>query len=312
MRVFLFMSICSCMLSFSQPLLVDQGELIFSGVAGKRSEPRGFTLWNQSDEALEGLTLKLTGRNADCFQTLEKSPVSLKPNGCITADLVFVPPKGRLGVLKAECQVVNSAGEIKTSVALAGLSAIGVEGDREPTLQRIVETLGLQLDVGWNSLHSDTGPTLQGDEIRQQRFRKASAGDVKLEPVARYSPNFLLPTAALEAPELHPIGTLGLKTRTRAEHNALFPSLASGTTCFDPGNAVFGIFTSSPSHVAYTEDVWNSRLEPKHVKHAVRIFPVQRRAGKPVKNVFLICFEEAKNGDYQDYVFLLCNVVPEE
>ena len=44
--------------------------------------------------------------------------------------------------------------------------------------------------------------------------------------------------------------------------------------------------------------------------HATRIYPVKDRAGQLVPNAYLVTFEDATNGDYQDYVFLLTNVRP--
>jgi hypothetical protein len=40
-------------------------------------------------------------------------------------------------------------------------------------------------------------------------------------------------------------------------------------------------------------------------KHGVRSYPLKDRAGNPVANSFLVSFEEAKNGAYNDYVFVL-------
>jgi hypothetical protein len=37
---------------------------------------------------------------------------------------------------------------------------------------------------------------------------------------------------------------------------------------------------------------------------------MKNRLGQPAENSYLICFEDASNGDYQDYVFVLSNVIP--
>ncbi len=42
----------------------------------------------------------------------------------------------------------------------------------------------------------------------------------------------------------------------------------------------------------------------------VRTYPLKDRAGVAIANAYLVCFEEAANGDYQDYVFTLSNVTP--
>jgi len=64
--------------------------------------------------------------------------------------------------------------------------------------------------------------------------------------------------------------------------------------------------------VAYSKDALNARLEPKHAAHAVRVYPARERVGQLLSHAYLICFEEATNGDYLDYVFLLSNADPVE
>lgn len=43
--------------------------------------------------------------------------------------------------------------------------------------------------------------------------------------------------------------------------------------------------------------------------HRVRSYPVKDRQGQ-VNNKYLVAFEDATNGDYQDYIFILNNVIP--
>ena len=45
-------------------------------------------------------------------------------------------------------------------------------------------------------------------------------------------------------------------------------------------------------------------------QHRVRAFSLRDAQGSVVPGSFLIGGEEAKNGDYQDYVFVLTNVEP--
>ena len=44
------------------------------------------------------------------------------------------------------------------------------------------------------------------------------------------------------------------------------------------------------------------------VPHAARIYPAKNRAGIAIPNTYLVAFEDASNGDYQDYVFEVSNV----
>jgi hypothetical protein len=169
------------------------------------------------------------------------------------------------------------------------------------------------VDIGWAGHRTHVKAELVGPEIPEPRFRQANPGPVNLIPVARYSPNFLPPfgyyRGATSRPGLTAIATLALASPSRYEHNCLKPSLASGDTEFDPGAEPFGLFTSSPTHVAYSQDDVNALLELTHIAHATPIYAAKDRQGHPMPNTYLVCFEEASNGDYQDYVFLINNVV---
>ena len=102
---------------------------------------------------------------------------------------------------------------------------------------------------------------------------------------------------------------VGVQSGTEgSEHQALFPELNSGGTSFNPGSASFGIYVESNTfgRFNYTED----ELNTGGVAHRVRTYPLKDRDGQTVQNSYLICFEDATNGDYQDYVYVLSNVKP--
>ncbi|MDQ8185899.1 hypothetical protein QEH53_09905 [Pelagicoccus sp. SDUM812002] len=295
-------------------LLVDSDRLLFSSPQERETEPESFIVFNHSDEVMENLSFRITEDDTEAFALKTEHSLSLGPGSSISAKVVFAPAAGALGVLRGRCELVSDKGVPLGSVELVGLSAPGLEGHGEATLSQAVEALGLGIDVGWESLGNHTRSELVGEEVRAGTFRKASPGLVTIRPVARYSPDFLLPFGIYDAgeaePSLRTVGTLAEATKTRFEQNCLMPSLASGTIECDPGDMEFGIFTASPSHVAYTQDEVNERLEPEHVAHAVRVYPAKDERGVRILNTFLVCFEEARNGDYQDYVFLVSNVAP--
>jgi hypothetical protein len=49
---------------------------------------------------------------------------------------------------------------------------------------------------------------------------------------------------------------------------------------------------------------------PANAVRAVRIYPIKDKTGKILNDTYLLCFEEAKNGDYNDYVFVVKNITP--
>jgi hypothetical protein len=42
--------------------------------------------------------------------------------------------------------------------------------------------------------------------------------------------------------------------------------------------------------------------------HRVKVFPLADATGTAIPQSYLVAVEEASNGDYQDYVFVLSNV----
>lgn len=294
----------------------DQSRLIFSGVQGLETDPLTLTLTSFFHADIENLRWEITGENRDHFSVSSAGRFELTPNQSATQQFTFNPQADTVGYLKAAARLVGDNDESYLSIDLYGLSAIGLEGSREPGLYLITDTVGLSIDLGWRSHNTHTRPELIGSEIALQRFKKANPGQITLTPIARYSPDFLLPFGYYRVKDgnaaLTPVGTLALKTATSFQQNCLYPRLASGDTRFDPGAEPFGVFTSSPSHVAYSEDSVNEKLEPEHIARAARVYPAMDRSGDPIVNTYLICFEEATNGDYQDYVFLIDNVVAVE
>jgi hypothetical protein len=92
----------------------------------------------------------------------------------------------------------------------------------------------------------------------------------------------------------------------------------TGSTSFDPGAGAFGVWVytdqlsqrfdtggvATNGDYAYSEDAPNS---PSNV-HRTKAYPLKDAAGAVVAGSYLLAVEEAGNGDYQDYVFVLSNV----
>ena len=226
--------------------------------------------------------------------------------------IVFKPENGLIGISRARLKALNAKGEVVNEIALTGLSTKALEGENEPPLSRVFEALGYQIDLGWTSLANHCKPERQGDEIAAAMFKKAGKGEVRITAVARYSPDFELPfgyyTNETDGPEKHLVGTLA-KAGNFPEHQTLFPRVA-GSTSFDPQDSRFGFYVSGPDHAAWSEDLWNMVYHSENVAHATRIYQAIDADNKVLKNAYFVCFEEASNGDYNDYVFLVENVKP--
>jgi hypothetical protein len=161
--------------------------------------------------------------------------------------------------------------------------------------------LGYAVDVGGDGLLSTTTP-LVGTEVAAPRFKAAGAAAIELIPVARYSPQEPIPYGYYNAGGEVEVGVIA-----DGQYQALNPTTEPGSQpSFAAPAGEFGLFTTSKTHQTYTEDSKNTAA----TKHAVRTYPLKDRSGAALANAYLVCFEEAANGDYQDYVFTLWNVVP--
>jgi hypothetical protein len=279
-------------------------EMIFSAIKGTASKPD--TTWIPSVKLGK---ITISGDDASFFKVVtptSKQKPARKTNAIVT---VFEPPETFVGIAKATLNIKNLNQEIN----LTGLSTKGLEGENEAPLAQIVEALGYKVDVGWTTLPNHLHPDLQGEELKPTLFTKAGEGNVEMIPVARYSPdfpvNFGYYTPSKNGPVQHQAGILSVAGQY-PEHQTLFPGLSVGQSSFDPGDDAFGFYAISPTHTVYSEDIWNILFYRAHASHAMRIYPVHDKNGVNMKNTYLVCMEEASNGDYNDYVFLVKNVKP--
>ncbi|MEH6406297.1 MAG: hypothetical protein V7767_03365 [Leeuwenhoekiella sp.] len=316
MKVFGLIFLFSCCLIF--PSLKAQNlsnstnfqEVSVSAIKGDSS--RTGKIIFRSAKKLKKVSASIKGDNAALFKITSKIPEVVGKNDSIVIDISFYP-KEFLGVAEAEL-VLNSEENKIHSFTVRGLSTKGLEGGKEPPFEKVLQALGFKTEIGWTTLSNHTRSELQGEELPQTLFKKANTGDVEMNAVARYSPKFALPfgyfvTEDSGNPVLKEVGVLA-NTKDYPEHQTLYPTLERGSTSFDPKDQSFGFYTTGPTHTAYSIDRMNILLSKKFVAHACRIFPVRDSAGVILPNQYLVCFEEAQNGDYQDYVFVVKNIEP--
>ncbi|MEO1712678.1 MAG: T9SS type A sorting domain-containing protein, partial [Bacteroidota bacterium] len=286
----------------------DKDELIFDVVRNNTSPSQTVTVTNNGGGQLQISGTSVTN-NLFSISSNHTFPINLNAGESQSFDLVFSPSNSDIGDFSGNLIIQsNSANNPNLSIGLYGLSLRGFEGSNEPPLQDVVNTLGYAINVGWTTLSDGTQSVLKGEEVLVQLFEKAGSGDVGILPVARYSPLEELPFGYYLNNNDNPIHTeVGNLSGAFGEHQALFPALASGATSFDPGSQVFGIYTESNffNRFNYTEDQVNVG-----VARRVRTYPMKDRSGQPIANSYLVCFEDATNGDYQDYCFVLSNVQP--
>ncbi|MGB3776423.1 MAG: hypothetical protein WA951_14285, partial [Leeuwenhoekiella sp.] len=290
-------------------------ELIFETVInnqGAKTQTKEITISNSGLSDLEISSISLQGNFANQFNDLGVNGQQIvAPGQSFTFSVTYAPDQNTNNLGYQDAEIVftnNSPDEPNFSIGLFGLKKQGYEGDFEPALQDIVNTLGLGIDVGWTGLTTTTDAQLQGDEIQFSQWIQATDAPVTITPVGRYSPSEELPFGWFTTDgdlQRNEIGVLqdGIDNAQR-----LYPPVVSGDTIFNPQGALFGVYVFSE-----TFDRFNYSLDSLNtggVAHRVRSYPIMDRQGEPVDNKFLVTFEDATNGDYQDYMFILNNVIP--
>jgi hypothetical protein len=272
--------------------------IALSAVNGSKGKPQTISLTNHA--ALKISALKLSGAEKENFKV-----VSIAAG---KATVSFNPAAGSTGVKHATLTVND--GKSTQAFKINGLVTDATE---EPPLADIVSALGYKINLGWQTLANNELPEMQGDEIPAELFKKSGTAQVVIQPVARYSPDFDLAFGyyhiVSHAPAEQQVGVLG-KSGKYIQHQTLMPDASTGNTSFDPGTGEFGLFAKGPEHTVYSEDIWNKVFFPDLATHAKRVYAAKDAAGKIIPNNYLVCFEDAANGDYNDYVFLIKNVTP--
>ncbi|WP_218566277.1 malectin domain-containing carbohydrate-binding protein [Vallicoccus soli] len=285
-------------------------ELVFSGVRGTTIPTRSVVVTNETLEPVT-VTPSVTGTHAGAF-ALVGGAQEVAAGATATFQVRFAPTSAQpLGHLEAALRIATtSTGSPLVEVGLHGLATPGEQGGNEPPLKAVVDTLGHPVDVGGTGLILGTGAAPIGEEVAAQQFVKAGTAPVTLTPVARYSPDEVLPfgwyPATAGDPELREVGVIALDNE-----QTLNPAVQpGGSASFDPGTAPFGLYVDSKSfgRVSYTQDGLN--VGAGRTVHAARTWPAKDRSGKVVPGTYLVGFEDATNGDYQDYLFRITGVRP--
>ena len=319
--------------------------VIVTGVRNTATPPAASTLnlHNGAQSAAQVVTLTLGGADQALFQLtgLPTLPATLMPGQDLPVTvqltttgtgLPAAPTNKDLGSNLLTATLTATLNTGSTSQAnVYGLLLI--QSNWEPTLGQILTTLGHKLNVGqaqnnWNPNTSMNATTLPGieagtDEVAAPHFVKSGSGSVTMSVVARFSPVGVLPYGWYPkgaSSTRNVVGTMSQITDPQTSDKArmVLPPLAAGSsTTFDPGTGPFGVWVYSDQATQkyatgnavngdydYTEDSLNA---PSNV-HRIKSYPLKDANGVAIAQTYLVAVEEAANGDYQDYVFVLGNV----
>ncbi|MHA7287364.1 malectin domain-containing carbohydrate-binding protein [Arthrobacter sp. MDT3-44] len=278
-------------------------EVVFSAVKSTTSAAKPVVVTNTTNATLT-FNASLTGANSGEFRVSGGAGVTLAPGASATVNVTFAPGT-TVGQRSAILHL--DTGSSTLDVGLYGLTMNGIEGTNEPTLLNVLGTLGYNLNPGWTNLEGGTQATAKGDEVLKPLFVKAGQSPVTMKPLAQYAPREDLPfgwyTGNAGTDQRHKLGSIAIEG-----YQSLLPPVSTGTTStFDPGTSTFGFYYYSNAfqRFGYTEDRLNTGIA-----HRARVYPAKNRQGVPISDSYIVAFEDASNGDYQDYMFLVTGVRP--
>lgn len=291
----------------AEPLKPDRTVVSISGVRGQKVRKQELVVRNSSDKEIPA-ALSVFGKDAALFKA-SATAKTVPAGGSITVTVEFNPPE-ILNRYSAGLQIGS-----KTEGAFIGLQALalpGFEGKNEPTLMGVVRALNIPVQVGGTQLELDTRAEVIGQSKAITAFRAVEGEKIRMTPVARFSPRGITPFGIVQAGETELLEKGRLADVSDAipdAHQTLFPPLdGEGKFIeFDAPEKPFAFYMKGHQYVSYTDPAIKTDAT---IPHTGRIYPVTFFQGKPMKNAWLVGFEEAANGDYQDAVFLVENVIP--
>lgn len=289
-----------------EPLRPDPSHLALSAVQDKTARSATVMVKNPLGRPVPA-SLSIEGKDASAFSATAPS-ATLGAGESMEITVHFKPVRGR-DRYSAGLRVGTP--EEGCFVLLQGVGLAAFEGKNEPPLQDIVHALGIPVKTGGSELELDTKADVIGGSRDVRYFAKAGEGKIRITPLARFSPPGATPfgfvakgsTALIEA------GKLAASTEVADAHQSLFPPLdgdAKSVTVEAPADA-FALYLNAHRFVSFTDP---ELLSEAKIARTARVYPVQRILGREMKDAFLVGFEEAANGDYQDAVFLIENVKP--
>jgi hypothetical protein len=156
------------------------------------------------------------------------------------------------------------------------------------------------------------GVVADTDEVNAPAFESLDpAKPVTFRPLARFSPPGAVPFGWYTPGNIAARTTVATMAQEEDPHTndksrLLEPPLASGEESFEPSASKFGVWMM-PSGVGLLA---SDDADGFDGQHRLRTWTLRDAAGAVIPGCFLLGGEEAANGDYQDYVFLLTNVRP--
>jgi hypothetical protein len=310
-------------------VVITPSEGIWTSVRGQANAPVfAFQINNPGPAALAVEAIEVSGSELFVITDAPTLPLTLQPGASVTVSVQLVTAVNALPAAPAQDSGSTvAAGALSVTVGAASVQArlhgiILTRAIWEPTFGQVIDALGYDINIGdrlRTSANPETMPGVEAgtDEIDAPLFVRAGSGAVTLKPVARFSPLGVMPFGFYTPGNANARSEVGAMAEQNDPHTSnkarlLLPPM-TGDALFDPGPAPFGIwaFTNQVAegnaqhgNNLFTEDA----LNVTGGLHRVKVYPLEDASGTRIDNSFLLACEEAANGDYQDYVFVLSNV----
>lgn len=289
------------------PLQLSGTFLSLSSVDGQKSQSAKVMITNTTKAELPCKPL-LVGIDESAF-TLSEFPKSLKPGESANLTVSFKrDEKNNRFLHHAGIRVLTGDEHSGVFIGLKGIGQKKFEGKNEPPLQDIINALASPTDAGGSELHLDTKNTKIGDSIEATHFKAVGEAKVKLTPLARYSPAGEAPFGIVVGGKFRELGKLGDSTEDIPDaHQTLMPPIVGSSPFVELSDVkeAFAVYFIGHKQTASTDP---ASADKANIPHTARVYPVRYLQGRALNNAFVIGFEEASNGDYQDGVFLIENV----
>jgi hypothetical protein len=270
--------------------------------AGEESPSvRELVITNPGPVAWE-IPFELFGESPQFFTVEPSGSVHLEAGDSVTLKITFAAPQPR-GRYSAGLQIGGlDAGAF---VVLQGLRTEALEGGNEPSLATILDALGTSADVGGPDLDHDTKSPTLGSSVAGGWF--TALGEVRVTPIARYSPPGEVPFGIQpKSGDAVKLGALAGSEKQSDAHQCLWPPLNDGakSVSFPAPAGPFAIYAQADGTLSTVPENSHDAKVPV----SARVWPISLFQGRVLENAFLVGFEEASNGDYQDALFLIENV----